>query len=193
MPTNQLQSLNANLHKHILQAHPEEAQKWLMKQAKNLKISRSELFRDKNRVTVKLEMGKMYLFRYDPKGKKDLPYYDTYPLVIPIEPYGNAFLGLNLHYLPPSLRSVLLGKLMDTMTNTRYDATTKFKLSYDILASTKRYSEFTPCIKRYLLGHVVSKFVRIEAEEWHAAIALPYQSFKGASSSSVWKESVNKI
>ena len=38
------------------------------------------------------QIGKMYLYIYDPKYKNTLPFYDALPLVIPIEFYGNGFL-----------------------------------------------------------------------------------------------------
>ena len=46
-----------------------------------------------------VQFGKLNMFMYDPKLKKKLPYYDTFPLVLPIESYSDGFLGLNLHYL----------------------------------------------------------------------------------------------
>jgi len=44
--------------------------------------------------------GRLNMFFYDPKFKKTLPYYDTFPLVLPLERYDDGFLGINLHYLP---------------------------------------------------------------------------------------------
>ena len=49
----------------------------------------------------KLMIGNMYMFRYEPKLKESLPYYDRFPIVFPIEPYSDGFLGLNFHYLYP--------------------------------------------------------------------------------------------
>ena len=39
--------------------------------------------------------GKLNMFFYDPKFKKKLPYYDTFPLVLPLETYSDGFLGIN--------------------------------------------------------------------------------------------------
>jgi hypothetical protein len=63
-------------------------------------------------------IGKMYSFVYDPKTKEQLPYYDIYPLVFPIEYYNDGFLGINLHYLPPVLRARLMDALYETINNT---------------------------------------------------------------------------
>ena len=44
--------------------------------------------------------GVLNMFVYAPKFARKLPYYDTFPLVLPIESYSDGFLGINLHYLP---------------------------------------------------------------------------------------------
>ena len=48
--------------------------------------------------------GRLNMFVYAPKFARKLPYYDTFPLVLPLENYSDGFLGINLHYLPISLR-----------------------------------------------------------------------------------------
>src|SRR5882672_6183900 len=48
--------------------------------------------------------GQLVMYSYDPKWKDVLPYYDRYPVVIPIELKPDRMLGLNLHYLPPRVR-----------------------------------------------------------------------------------------
>ena len=74
---------------------------WFKKNVSNLSnskqirnIKRNDLMKDADYMTRTLEMGNMYMFRYDPKHKKTLPYYDTYPLIIPLERYKDGFLGL---------------------------------------------------------------------------------------------------
>ena len=58
-----------------------------------------DLIRDGRR-TTKPSAFNLNMFVYDPKYKKTLPYYDTFPLVLPLERYSDGFLGLNFHYLP---------------------------------------------------------------------------------------------
>ena len=62
-----------------------------------------DLIRDGKR-NNKPFIGKLNMFFYDPKFKKTLPYYDTFPLVLPLEAYSDGFLGINFHYLPIPLR-----------------------------------------------------------------------------------------
>jgi len=66
--------------------------------------------------------GNLNMFFYDPKFKKTLPYYDRFPLVLPLERYSDGFLGINLHYLPIPLRIRLLDELMDYSTDTNFDS-----------------------------------------------------------------------
>ena len=39
-------------------------------------------------------IGRLNMFFYDPKYKKTLPYYDTFPLVLPIERIPGGFAGI---------------------------------------------------------------------------------------------------
>lgn len=135
----------------------------------------------------------MYFYFYDPKHKDNMEYYDTFPLVIPIELYTDGFLGLNLHYIHPKNRIVMLDKLSKTLTDTSYTEKTKMQISYDYLKSASRIYESTPCIKRYLYSQVKSRFLEIPADEWDIAVMLPVESFVGANSSKVYSESRKKF
>ena len=130
--------------------------------------------------------GKLNMFFYDPKHKKTLPYYDTFPLVLPLEVYSDGFLGINMHYLPISLRIKLLDKLVDYSNNTRFDETTRLVVDYSKLKSIRL---IRPTIHKYLSGYTKSQFRRIDADEFTIATLLPVQRFKKASAQEVWKES----
>lgn len=151
------------------------AQNWLASKVNQLKIpsSRGNLLNDPSRSTGFAIVGKMFFYHYDPKFKKTLPVYDRFPLVIPMEIYPDGFLGLNIHYLDPYSRLYLLNLLHDFINNTKYDDTTRFKLSYQVLNSSRRYKMIEPCIKRYLSSHIMSSMVYIEPDSWDTAIFLP--------------------
>ena len=74
--------------------------------------------------------GRLNMFIYDPKFKKTLPYYDTFPLVLPLEKYDDGFLGINLHYLPIPLRIRLLDRLVDFSNDTDFDEGTRLIVEY---------------------------------------------------------------
>jgi len=134
--------------------------------------------------------GKLNMFFYDPKLKAKLPYYDTFPLVLPLEPYSDGFLGINFHYLPMTLRLELLDKVVDFSNNTKFDESTKLNVDYSKL---KNLSIIKPTLKRYLAGRVKTQFRRIDADEFTVAVLLPVQRFKKASASEVYKDSRSMI
>jgi hypothetical protein len=152
---------------------------WFIGKARSAAGYRKNLVSSDERGRDNAIIGKMYFFAYDPKMKKTLPMYDRFPLVFPIEPYNDGFLGLNLHYLNPGERAWLLNKLKDFRNNNKFNATTRLKLSYDLLASTKKLASVSrPCVKRYLFSHVRSKFIEMTPEEWDKAIGLPVAQFE---------------
>lgn len=137
-----------------------------------------------------LKIGRMYMFFYDPKWKEELPYYDKFPLIFPINFYKDGFLGINLHYLPPFHRAQLMDALYSTANNRKFDETTKLQISYDLLNGASKFAMFRPCLKRYLFAHVRSKFGEIDTKEWDLALMLPTERFEKASLSRVHQESV---
>ncbi len=166
-----------------------EARSWLKSKVPKLKPTKGDLMRDRERLRNKSIIGRMYFYYYDPKTKDSLPYYDRFPLVIPIERYSDGFLGLNLHYLHPKRRIILLDKLSTILTDKRYDEGTRFRISYDFLKRASKIYEASPCIKRYLSSHIQSRFLEVTADEWDIAVMLPVESFAKASASKVWSDS----
>ena len=148
-----------------------------------------DLIRDGKR-NNKPFFGRLNMFFYDPKLKAKLPYYDTFPLVLPLEPYSDGFLGINLHYLPMTLRLKLLDRLVDFSNNTKFDESTRLAVDYSKL---KKLSIIKPTLKRYLAGRVKTQFRRIDADEFTVAALLPVQRFKKASAAEVYKDSRSMI
>ena len=150
----------------------------------------SQLIRDGKRDSRPF-YGKLNMFFYDPKFKKKLPYYDTFPLVLPLETYSDGFLGINFHYLPIPLRVRLLDKLVDYTNSEDFKAaSTRMIVDYNKL---KNIRLIRPTIHKYLSGHTKSQFRRIDADEWTIAALLPVQKFKKASDKEVWRESKGMI
>ena len=170
-----------------------QARAWLKSKVTELKPTRQALLQDKTRLRDSTIIGKMYFYFYDPKTKDSMPYYDRFPLVLPIEQYNDGFLGLNLHYIHPKQRIILLDKLSDTATNRRFDEKTKLRLSYQYLASASTAFQAMPCIKRYLFSHLTSRFLEIPADEWDIAALLPVEQFEKASTSKVYADSRKKF
>ena len=151
--------------------------------------SAQDLIRDGKR-NNKPFYGKLNMFFYNPKFKKKLPYYDTFPLVLPLERYGDGFLGLNLHYLPIPLRIKLLDRLVDYSNNSQFDESTRLIVDYSRL---KKIKLIQPTIHKYLASQVQSQFRRIDADEFTVATLLPVQRFKKATAKEVWSDSRSMI
>ena len=77
-------------------------------------------------------IGRLNMYFYDPKYKKTLPYYDRFPLVLPIERISGGFAGINFHYLRPVARFSLLERLQRFAIKGReITRQNRFDVSYD--------------------------------------------------------------
>jgi hypothetical protein len=180
-------------------ARTKEARDWYRNEARQIKkVNNNQLMREEKADLVgKIELGRMYLFMYDPKTKATLPYYDNAPLVFPFKKVKGGFLGLNIHYLPPVLRIKLMDALYDTLNNKKFDETTKLRLSYGILNSAAKYKYFVPCVKHYLNDHIRSRFLQIHITSWETAAMLPLARWAGGHggnvNTTVYNDSRKKI
>ena len=156
-----------------------ESIRWFQRKAQQLgRVSRTGVMQDdvielRNRPVTRA-YGNMYMYFYDAKHKDTLPYYDAFPLTIPLGPAEGGFYGLNLHYLPLPLRAkaldILLGE--DTALPQKYIA---------------------PMIHRYLFKQVKSRFALVDKPEWEIATFLPTADFRGATKNKVYRDSRSKM
>jgi hypothetical protein len=168
---------------------------WLQEKMKKLKSPMAlakEIAKEKSRQGGVFQMGGLYHFFYDPLTKRDLPYYDIFPLVIPVKRKDDGFLGINLHYLPPRYRAIFLDKLMGLAVLNTNNEPQRLQITYEILEATQRYKEFRPCLKHYLSTQIKSKILTVQPEEWETALFLPTANFMKAPISQVHKESIEK-
>jgi hypothetical protein len=185
--------LQRELQRQNLATSSSKARQWIRNKVKDLTSLRSNtLMRDRKRLENDFDLGKMYFFVYNPKLQDKLPFYDLFPLVIPIEQYSDGFLGLNLHYLAPVPRAKLLDALSEYAHSKKFDDKTKIAVTYQMLKRAASNDMFKPCVKRYLTQHIQSQFLKIDAPEWDIAIFLPVESFIGASKQKVFANSRKK-
>ena len=148
-----------------------------------------DLIRDGKRAARPF-FGRLNMFVYGPKHAKKLPYYDTFPLVLPLERYNDGFLGINFHYLPIPLRVKLLDRMLEYANDNAFDEDTILRVNYRAIKSIKL---IRPTLHRYLAGFTKSQFRTIDADEFTIATLLPVQRFKKASAEAVWRESRGMI
>ena len=173
----------------------QQSRDWFRRRVQRLtRINRDALMReDEINKTASHSYGSMFMYFYDPKHKNKLPYYDRFPLTIPVEPADGGFRGINLHYLPPVLRAKFLDALLNVTNNKKYDDTTKFRLTYRLLKGARNMRYFKPCLKHYLLEHVRSRFAEVPAPEWEIATFLPTAQWTKASAGRVYQDSRKAI
>lgn len=171
------------------------SRRWFQGEVRNIRnINRRKLLKDpalepRNRARV----GSMYMYFYNPKHEATLPYYDLFPLTIMVQPVPGGFHGLNLHYLPPALRARLFDSIVDLTNNKKYDESTRFKLTYDLLKSASKMRFFKPCYKHYLYSQIEGRVAMVEAPAWEMALFLPTEQFRKSTKTAVWKDSREAI
>jgi len=134
---------------------------------------------NQGRLIGRPSVGRLNMFFYDPKYKKTLPYYDTFPLVLPLERIPGGFAGINFHYLRPVARFSLLEQLQRYATRGReITSANSFDVSYN---RVKNIPLVKNTIKKYLFSHVKSNFLRIDFDEAALAVYLPVAQFKKGS------------
>jgi len=162
-------------------------------------IGRSRMTKDPYKIITEgtredtMQFGHMYFFNYDPKWKAKLNYYDKFPLVIPIGSWQKGFIGMNFHYLNPSLREALMKKLIGRINLNEDTSRTYIDITYNDVSPFVRYKEVKPTIHKYDITYSSGTFIHIAADEWNTAIHLPVEDFRKASKSEVWMDSRNII
>jgi hypothetical protein len=176
----------------IILDNSKQSLEWLRKKYATIKpsdvIERRFLSETDRRRNVAL-VGRMYMFLYKPKYKDELPYYDRFPLVFPFRRVAGGFYGLNLHYLAPKYRAILMDQLYNLLNNTEFDESTRLKITYKLLDSSSKYRWFRPCVKHYLKSHMQSTLIYIDPSEWNLALFVPSEQFRKDNKRNIWQDS----
>lgn len=172
------QQVLAGLEQGVAPGRTQQAREWYRDQAKLItRVPKEEIFRDIKRFEAAPRAGQMYTFAYMPKYHETLPYHDRMPLVIPFDRIPNGFAAINLHYLPLPARAALMDALYTLASDEDMTEETKINISYEMIRGLIRFKFAKPCIKKYLYGHVQSRFVKINSSEWDVALFLPTEQF----------------
>lgn len=145
------------------------------------------------RMRSSLLPGSLVFFKYDAKYKDTLPYWDKFPLSFIFAMDTTGFKGLNFHYLPYGLRIKLYDKMNAIAGNPSNQTMQIQQLTWQVLGNLSRFPEARPSVKQYLYGHVRSRFLQVELNDWKTAIMLPCEDFDGLSAGAVGRNSVNSM
>jgi len=178
-------------------AGEEDARSWLRRTSGRINTvnMQRELTNRENAYSrlTRTDIGRLYMFKYDPKWKDKLPYYDMFPLVFIMDVFPGGFLGMNMHYLPVKLRARLMDALYQIERNDAVRGGKKLRLRYALMNSVASFKWFRPTVKRYLVNRVRSRFLFVPYEHWDIAMFLPTARFRKAKQQQVWRDSRNKI
>ena len=168
---------------------------WYMRQVQNYArhlTNPNELYQsDLGKFATKLEVGRMYLFEYDPKWKQDLAYYDNFPLIIMVDALPKGFSGINLHYLAPTFRANLLDKIYPVDQQNITDKST-LRSAWGDIRNFSRFPEVRGSVKKYLTVNITGEMIEVDPKNWKAAIFLPVQKFVGATERTVYRNTMEK-
>lgn len=145
------------------------------------------------------DIGGMYMYFYDAKTKEKLPYYDTFPLMLMIGASKGGFVGINLHYVPPELRVIIIEQILENARVETSDSVL-YQMNYAFLNKIAT-TAWKPCFKRYLYSQIRTQMYEVPIESWDKAIYLPSNAFvtyqngrnRTIGTARVWSDSLRKM
>ena len=177
-----------------IESGTEDSLQWFRTNVRDLKIKPQVIMRGLEAVSnTGLKQGGVYMFYYDAKWKDTLPYWDKYPIVVPLELYSDGFLGINIHYISPSMRVPLLQKMFEfTKDNEELEGDARMIIDYDTTQLESGLRNAGPCIKRYLTSHIGARITRVPKEQWETLMMMPTAKFN-VNANTVYADSRRKI
>lgn len=130
--------------------------------------------------------GKIHVFRYNPKHKDTLDYFDTHPVMLHLGTImrgkSRLELGINITWYPPAARRYLVERVRE-IYGTRYDDAMRgnperaldqrkvflniYRLRYHL-----DHLGLSFAIRQYIPGRVVSERAVVEYESWDRMVQL---------------------
>ena len=155
------------------------------------------------REVVRPIRGGMYTFKYVPKHKDTLPYYDSWPLIIPYRRVtGGRIHAFNLHYLPPKLRIKILFRLSALITtedisgeaqapegdNPEYYDFGNLNIRWDF-TGRGGLKLIRRCTRSYIIGNIKGKLIEFPTQTWPVVSFLPIARWrKEKNVNYIWKD-----
>ncbi len=123
------------------------------------------------RATARPNYGMMNLFSYRPEKGEKLPFYDIFPLAIPVAKHRDGFTGINFHYLTIPQRVKLLNTLVESFKDGGND---KLDMTWRNISGLR---SVRPIVRRYKAANVGSMFLKLSVEDMLIAVLLPVEQF----------------
>lgn len=192
----------ASLFTDIVNQRPEEIEtrsidslQWFQTNVRDIRRTPSSLMKENQNFVTRFELGKMYMFMYEAKRRDKLKYYDYFPVTICLKRYSNGFMGINLHYLAPRYRALLMDGLYEFYRE--IDDESYFQIRYPSVKSISKLRWAKPCIKQYQYPYIDSRIVEVRPEHMDMVVMLPSQQFRSqgttTNANDIYRESIRKI
>lgn len=156
----------ASLFTDIVNQRPEEIEtrsidslQWFQTNVRDIRRTPSSLMKENQNFVTRFELGKMYMFMYEAKRKDKLKYYDYFPVTICLKRYATGFMGINLHYLSPRYRALLMDGLYEFYREIEDES--YFQIRYPSVKSISKLRWAKPCIKQYQYPYIDSRIVEV--------------------------------
>ena len=153
-----------------------------------------QMMQSGGRRTKDMRLGRMYFFRYEPIAGYKYNY-DAFPLVFMLYEDPDNFSGINFHYLSPKLRAILLGHMLNFLSDQDFSNRTRLfaRKFMQIIKTNKRFRHAKAIFKNYRPEHIQSKVIQVHPLDWELAIMVPTERFKTPSggliaSKKIWRE-----
>jgi len=138
--------------------------------------------------------GSLYTFAYEAESDR-IQYWDRFPLVLRMLDNLNStetFLGINLHYIEPRFRRILMLNMMQRLMGNLQNPDSRI-LSLNMPLLMKPINKYARvCIRRYKYDNIRGKILRIPPEHWLKMIYLPTYQFIGGKPAKIWRDSFRK-
>ena len=191
----------ASLFQEITEARPETIQSlsmdsldWFRQNVRDIRRTPENIQKQNQNFVTRIELGRMHMFFYRPKTEAKLPYWDNFPVTICIKRYATGFLGLNLHYIAPRYRILLLDAMYEfLMENDDKPEDTRFRVIYQMVKSMSKLRWARPCLKQYQYNYIDSRICQVMPEHFDLVAMLTTQRFQKANANYVYSRSREKF
>lgn len=129
-------------------------------------------------------IGKLYFYEYaaESAGDEEHGIYDRFPLCFFFNAGKNKqgkfmLWGLNLHYLAPKERMILLMNLLQTRSSKVTRPGMRLKLSWDIIKAVSKHNLYEKAVHSYRVDRLKSRLVEIPATDWSIVVFLQLQKW----------------
>lgn len=97
----------------------------------------------------KMQYHSMYYFKYNPKFKDVLPYWDKFPFIIPLNIGATHTLGLNTHWIPQRFKKKFIEWLINQ--SMKLKTPSKFsRVTYDMIKKNPQLRPALQGIRLYI-------------------------------------------